>query len=166
MSSYVLHLPSLPIPLSVLSSPSSLPSPPFVYISLFSSPPKTLVYLPPPHSSFLFATFPPLIFPLSCPSTLLLSSSTLLLFPSSPFPPSVLSSSPSPQAGKIPPNSTVGRLLMEMVSRVPKIEGPKFDSMLNATMQVSVMSYMWHVCLVAMAIVTDMYGSVAVLCRN
>ena len=52
---------------------------------------------------------------------------------------------------------------MEMVSRVPKFEGPKFDSMLNATMQASITSCVWHV---AMAIVTDMYGSVAVLCRN
>ena len=42
---------------------------------------------------------------------------------------------------------------MEMVSRVPKIEGPKFDSMLNATMQASITSCVWHV---AMAIVTDM----------
>ena len=57
--------------------------------------------------------------------------------------PSLLSSSPI-QAGKIPPNSTVGRLLMEMVSRVPKIEGPKFDSMLNATMQASNTFYVYN----------------------
>jgi len=38
-------------------------------------------------------------------------------------------------AGKIPPNSTVGRLLMETISRVPKFDGPKFDAMLNSTMQ-------------------------------
>lgn len=95
------------------------------------------------------------------PSTSFLSSSNPLLFLSSSF---RLSYPPLPlQAGKIPPNSTVGRLLMEMVSRVPKIEGPKFDSMLNATMQASIMSCVWHV---AMATVTDMYGSVAVLCRN
>lgn len=75
------------------------------------------------------------------PSTSFLSSSNPLLFPSSfhlSYPPLPL------QAGKIPPNSTVGRLLMEMVSRVPKIEGPKFDSMLNATMQASNTFYVYN----------------------
>ena len=32
----------------------------------------------------------------------------------------------------------MGRLLMETISRVPKIEGPKFESLLNSTMQVAV----------------------------
>ena len=101
---------------TLLSFPSSPPSSHHFPTTPFFSPPKKTVSYLHPHSSLL----PPYL-----PS----SSSSC-----HPLPALLL----SPQAGKIPPNSTVGRLLMEMVSRVPKIEGPKFDSMLNATMQVSI----------------------------
>ena len=40
------------------------------------------------------------------------------------------------QAGKVPSNPRVGRLLMESVSRVPKIDNTRFEAMLNSTMQV------------------------------
>lgn len=84
--------------------------------------------------------------------------------------PSLLSSSPTLQAGKIPPNSTVGRLLMEMVSRVPKIEGPKFDSMLNATMQASNTFYVYNKLssLGFRPLFADVQciTQVAILCRN
>lgn len=88
----------------------------------------------------------PFSFPPSLPASLLLPFSfPLFLFPSSLLPsPPTPSPSPShpptllrPKAGKIPPNSTVGRLLMETISRVPKFDGPKFDAMLNSTMQAS-----------------------------
>ena len=40
------------------------------------------------------------------------------------------------QAGKTPSNGRVGRLLMETISRVPKIDNTRFEQMLNSTMQV------------------------------
>ena len=40
------------------------------------------------------------------------------------------------QSGKVPSNPRVGRLLMEAVSRVPKIDNTRFEAMLNSTMQV------------------------------
>ena len=40
------------------------------------------------------------------------------------------------QAGKVPSNPRVGRLLMESVLRVPKIDNTRFEAMLNSTMQV------------------------------
>ena len=107
-----------------LSSPTYFLALPYILL-----PPFPLL-LPFFYLSFLLSS-PPKKTPLLPSSTSLLSS-----LPASPPPLPVLL--PCPQAGKIPPNSTVGRLLMEMVSRVPKIEGPKFDSMLNATMQVSI----------------------------
>ena len=45
------------------------------------------------------------------------------------------------QAGKVPSNARVGRLLMESVSRVPKIDNTRFEAMLNSTMQVLVRLY-------------------------
>ena len=41
-----------------------------------------------------------------------------------------------PQDGKIPPNSAVGRLLMETVSMVPQIDSSHFEQMMNSAMQV------------------------------
>lgn len=41
------------------------------------------------------------------------------------------------QDGKMEPDGTVGRLLMEMVSQVPQFEGTKFEVMLNSAMQAS-----------------------------
>ena len=92
--------------------------------------PSSIIFIFPLWPSPFFFFFPKILF-LHAHVHPVSPLSLLLLFPS--LSPSS-SSSPTPQAGKIPPNSTVGRLLMEMVSRVPKIEGPKFDSMLNATM--------------------------------
>lgn len=43
------------------------------------------------------------------------------------------------QSGKVPSNGKVGRLLMETVSRVPKIDNTRFEAMLNSTMQVSIL---------------------------
>ena len=40
------------------------------------------------------------------------------------------------QNGKIPPNSAVGRLLMETVSIVPQIDSSQFEQMMNSAMQV------------------------------
>ena len=40
------------------------------------------------------------------------------------------------QDGKIPPNSAVGRLLMETVSMVPQIDSSQFEQMMNSAMQV------------------------------
>ena len=40
------------------------------------------------------------------------------------------------QDGKIPPNSAVGRLLMETVSMVPQIDSSQFEQMLNSAMPV------------------------------
>ena len=40
------------------------------------------------------------------------------------------------QDGKIPPNSAVGRLLMETVSIVPQIDSSQFEQMMNSAMQV------------------------------
>ena len=42
------------------------------------------------------------------------------------------------QVGKVPSNPRVGRLLIESVSRVPKIDNTQFEAMLNSTMQVLV----------------------------
>ena len=46
-----------------------------------------------------------------------------------------LTTPPPLQAGKIPADSAVGRLLMETISKVPRIEGAQFEAMLNSTMQ-------------------------------
>lgn len=40
------------------------------------------------------------------------------------------------QNGKIAGSGEVGRRLMETLSRVPKFDGPKYEGMLNAAMQV------------------------------
>ena len=40
------------------------------------------------------------------------------------------------QDGKIPPNSAVGRLLMETVSIVPQIDSSQFEQLINSAMQV------------------------------
>ena len=41
-----------------------------------------------------------------------------------------------PQAGKVAGNPTAGRKLMEAVSCIPQMDGMKFESILNSTMQV------------------------------
>ena len=40
------------------------------------------------------------------------------------------------QDGKIPPDSAVGRLLMETVSMVPQIDSSQFEQIMNSAMQV------------------------------
>ncbi len=40
------------------------------------------------------------------------------------------------QTGEIPANSTVGRMLMNLVDSVPQIESQEFEAMMNNNMQV------------------------------
>ena len=47
------------------------------------------------------------------------------------------------QAGKLPPDNTVGRSLMDLVSSVPQMSQTDFESMLNSNMQVHVNTKMF-----------------------
>ena len=40
------------------------------------------------------------------------------------------------QSGEIPANSTVGRMLMNLVDSVPQIKSQEFEAMMNNNMQV------------------------------